>query len=120
MCDASNYVIGAALAQHEGKIPYVIAYASKTQDGAQSNYTTTEKELLAIDRSGSQNLVADHLSCLEHTKGDTTPINDSFPLDGLHAISEVVPWYAPMANYLVSRTFRPNLNKHQKDKLKSE
>jgi len=105
-------------------------------DGAQSNYTTTEKELLAIvfaldkfrayllgskvvvysdhaalkyllakkeskprliiwvlllqefdleikDRSSSQNLVADHLSRLEHTKGDTTPINDSFPLEGL-------------------------------------
>ena len=43
MCDASNYAIGAALAQREGKIPYVIAYASKTLDGAQSNYTTTEK-----------------------------------------------------------------------------
>ncbi|XP_052116536.1 uncharacterized protein LOC127746657 [Arachis duranensis] len=48
MCDASNYAIGAALAQREGKIPYIIAYASKTLDGAQSNYTTTEKELLAI------------------------------------------------------------------------
>ncbi|XP_016195449.1 uncharacterized protein LOC107636457 [Arachis ipaensis] len=48
MCDASNYVIGVALAQREGKNPYVIAYASKTLDGAQSNYTTTEKELLAI------------------------------------------------------------------------
>nr|XP_025636156.1 uncharacterized protein LOC112730279 [Arachis hypogaea] len=48
MCDASNYAVGAALAQREGKNPYVIAYASKTLDGAQSNYTTTENELLAI------------------------------------------------------------------------
>lgn len=123
MCDASNYVVEAALAQREGKDPFIIAYASKTLDAAQSNYTTTEKELLAIvfaldkfrayllgakvvvysdhatlkyliakeesksrlihwilllqefdleikDRSGFQNLVADHLSHLEHIKND--------------------------------------------------
>ena len=48
MCDASNHAVGAALAQREGKDPFVIAYASKTLDAAQSNYTTTKKELLAI------------------------------------------------------------------------
>ena len=48
MCDASNHAVGAALVQREGKDPFVIAYASKTLDTAQSNYTTTEKELLAI------------------------------------------------------------------------
>ena len=32
----------------------------------------------------------------------------------------MVPWYAPIANYLVSRTFPPNLDKNKKDKLKSE
>ena len=57
------------------------------------------------DRSGNQNLVADHLSRLEHIKDDSTPINDNFPFDSLHAVSEVVPWYAPVANYLVSHTF---------------
>ncbi|XP_015934021.1 uncharacterized protein LOC107460198 [Arachis duranensis] len=145
MCDVSNYAVGAALAQCEGKDPYIIAYASKTLDGVQSNYTTTVKELLAIvfaldkfrayllgtkvvvysdqaalkyllakkeskprlicwilllqefdleikDRSGSQNLVAYHLSRLEHIKSDSTPINDAFPLDSLQAIFEVVPW----------------------------
>ncbi|XP_057719581.1 uncharacterized protein LOC130934008 [Arachis stenosperma] len=135
MCDASNYAVGAALAQREGKDRFIIAYASKTLDAAQSNYTTTDKELLAIvfaldkfrayllgtkDRSGSQNLVADHLSHLEHIKNEATPINDAFPFDSLHAISEVVPWYAPVANYLVSHTFPPNFTKHQRDKLKSE
>jgi hypothetical protein len=48
MCDASDYAVGAVLGQHEGKLPHVIYYASKTLMDAQVNYTTTEKELLAV------------------------------------------------------------------------
>jgi len=48
MCDASDYDVGAVLGQHEGKLPHVIYYASKTLMDAQVNYTTTEKELLAV------------------------------------------------------------------------
>jgi len=48
MCDASNYALGVVLAQKIDKQPRVIYYASRTLDVAQSNYTTTEKELLAV------------------------------------------------------------------------
>ncbi|MCI57794.1 hypothetical protein A2U01_0079045, partial [Trifolium medium] len=48
MCDASNYAVGAVLAQRVDKAAHVISYASRTLDSAQANYTTTEKELLAI------------------------------------------------------------------------
>ena len=48
MCDASDYAIGDVLGQREDKKDFVIYYASKTLDSAQSNYTTTEKEFLAI------------------------------------------------------------------------
>ncbi|XP_071939643.1 uncharacterized protein [Coffea arabica] len=48
MCDASNFAVGAVLGQKEGRASYVIYYASRTLDGAQCNYSTTEKELLAI------------------------------------------------------------------------
>ena len=48
MCDASNYALGAILAQKIEKLPQVIYYASRTLDVAQANYTTIEKELLAI------------------------------------------------------------------------
>jgi hypothetical protein len=48
MCDASDYAVGAVLGQHEGKLLHVIYYASKTLMDAQVNYTTTEKELLAV------------------------------------------------------------------------
>jgi hypothetical protein len=48
MCDASDYAVGAVLGQHEDKLPHAIYYASKTLMDAQVNYTTTEKELLAV------------------------------------------------------------------------
>ena len=48
MCDASDYAIGAVLGQREDKKAFVIYYPSKTLDSAQANYTTTEKEFLAI------------------------------------------------------------------------
>ena len=48
MCDASDLAVGVVLGQRaEGK-PYVVYYVSKTLNEAQRNYTTTEKELLAI------------------------------------------------------------------------
>jgi len=48
MCDASDYAVGAVLGQRKGSIPCAIYYASKVLDPAQMNYTTTEKELLAV------------------------------------------------------------------------
>ena len=48
MCDASDYAVGAVLGQKKEKALHVIHYASKTLDDAQINYTTTEKELLAV------------------------------------------------------------------------
>src|SRR3954465_7926069 len=48
MCDASNYTIGAVLGQRNNKIFHVIYYASRTLNGAQLNYATTEKEFLAV------------------------------------------------------------------------
>ncbi|XP_019057336.1 PREDICTED: uncharacterized protein LOC104807112 [Tarenaya hassleriana] len=48
MCDASDYAVGAVLGQRQNKVLHAIYYASRTLDDAQVNYTTTEKELLAV------------------------------------------------------------------------
>ena len=48
MCDASDYATRAVLGQREEKKAFVIYYASKTLDSAQSNYTNTEKEFLDV------------------------------------------------------------------------
>ncbi|GJX64131.1 reverse transcriptase domain-containing protein [Tanacetum coccineum] len=48
MCDASDYAIGAVLGKRIEKHFRPIHYASKTMTEAESNYTITEKEMLAV------------------------------------------------------------------------
>ncbi|GKF22297.1 reverse transcriptase domain-containing protein, partial [Tanacetum coccineum] len=48
MCNASDYTVGVVLGQRIGKHFKPIHYANKTMNKAQENYTTTEKELLAV------------------------------------------------------------------------
>ncbi|GJW05791.1 reverse transcriptase domain-containing protein [Tanacetum coccineum] len=103
---------------------------------AQTNYTVTQKELLAVvyafekfrsylvlllheftieihDKKGAENLAADHLSRLENPyQGDHVgmEINDNYPHESLSMISlnpdNKPPWFADIANYLVGNTGR--------------
>ncbi|KAL4297029.1 hypothetical protein GQ457_12G014460 [Hibiscus cannabinus] len=199
MCDASDYAVGAVLGQRKGRIFHPIYYASKTLNDAQVNYTTTEKELLAvifafekfrsyligakvtvytdhsaikyllsnkdakprlirwilllqefdveiIDRKGTENQVADHLSRLENKDmADTTlEIKETFPDEQLlaattksavmedtliAAITEFIasaddladttaPWYADFINYIVSGVIPHQLNYQGKKRFK--
>ncbi|GJU27121.1 reverse transcriptase domain-containing protein [Tanacetum coccineum] len=75
MFDASDYAVGAVLGQQIEKKFGPIYYANKTINKAQENYTTTQKELLAVeftieikDKKGTKNLPADHLSRLENPR----------------------------------------------------
>nr|GFC42788.1 reverse transcriptase domain-containing protein [Tanacetum cinerariifolium] len=48
MCDANDYAVGAVLGQRIEKHFWPIHYTSKTINQAEANYTTTEKEMLAV------------------------------------------------------------------------
>ncbi|GJY10177.1 reverse transcriptase domain-containing protein [Tanacetum coccineum] len=114
MCDANDYAIGAVLGYRIEKHFRPIHYASKTMTEAESNYTTTEKEMLAvvyafekflsyiimnksiefyfkvIDTKGSENYAADHLSRLENPYEnvfDPKEISKNFPLETLNMVT---------------------------------
>nr|GFB26233.1 reverse transcriptase domain-containing protein [Tanacetum cinerariifolium] len=48
MCDTGDYAVGAVLGQRIEKHFQPIHYARKTMNQAEANYTTTEKEMLAV------------------------------------------------------------------------
>ncbi|CAL9006232.1 unnamed protein product [Prunus brigantina] len=128
----------AVLGQRKDKKPHVIYYASRTLNDAQLNYSTTEKELLAVvfaldkfrsyllgtkfdmeirDKRGCENVVADHLSRLVHEE-DPLPIPEAFPDEQLLTIEVSEPWYADIVNYIVSKQVPSTITRHQCNKLK--
>ncbi|KAL5548294.1 hypothetical protein UlMin_003525 [Ulmus minor] len=138
MCDASDVAVGAVLGQKRNRVFHSIYYASKTLQGAQLNYTVTEKELLAVvfafdkfrsylvgtkvivytDHSGTENQVADHLSRLEQNQENTEVINETFPDEQLFVLTQTKePWYADFANFLVSGLLPPDLTSQQKKRF---
>ena len=70
------------------------------------------------DKSGKENLVADHLSRIVQPE-DAIPIHDTFPDEHLFAI-QTPPWYADICNFMVTGKFPPELTRSQRDKIKKE
>ncbi|GJR35430.1 reverse transcriptase domain-containing protein [Tanacetum coccineum] len=145
MCDASDFALGAVLGQRHAKHFRPIHYASKTMNEAESRYTTTEKEMLAVkdskarllrwvlllqefdfdvvDTKGAENLAADHLSRLENPhKNELDPkeINEKFPLETLSLIAVLdasTPWFADIANYHAGNFVIKGMSTQQKRKF---
>ena len=63
---------------------------------------------------GSENLVADHLSPINQDglkRNDGVPINETFHDEHLlSVISKELPWYADIANYLMSGVLHYDLD----------
>ncbi|XP_076944047.1 uncharacterized protein LOC143614516 [Bidens hawaiensis] len=111
MCDASDSTVGAVMGQRVDKKPVVIYYASKTLSEAQLNYTTTEKELLAVVYAldkfrsyilGSKVVVySDHSAITLDGVDDPIEINEKF-LDEQLLVVSTAPSYAHYVNYLAT------------------
>ncbi|GKB31193.1 reverse transcriptase domain-containing protein [Tanacetum coccineum] len=122
-----DFLVFAVLGERiEGKFK-PIYYASKTLNNAQEHYTTTEKELLAVDakprlirwvlllqgfdieikdKRGAENLATDHLSRLKNPELSTfteEEIADEFPDEYLMALKTNInndePWYVMYLMY---------------------
>nr|GFC72386.1 reverse transcriptase domain-containing protein [Tanacetum cinerariifolium] len=96
MCNASDFAVGAVLGQRIEKHFRPIHYASKMMNQDETNYTTTEKEMLAVVYAFEK--FPDHLSRLENPYEnvfDPKEINEAFPLETLSKIAHndpSTPW----------------------------
>ncbi|GKF22632.1 reverse transcriptase domain-containing protein [Tanacetum coccineum] len=109
MCDASDFAIGAVLGQRKNKHFQPIHYASKTMNEAQTHYTTTEKELLAVV-----------LENPHQDKFENKEINEAFPLETLGSIAlkdDSTPWFADFANYHAGKFIVKGMSSQQKNKF---
>ena len=71
------------------------------------------------DKLGAENLVADHLSRLDNGESGNL-LCDCFPDETLYAITNLLPWYADMVNYIVIKTFPIDLSRAQKEKIRAQ
>nr|GEV15543.1 DNA-directed DNA polymerase [Tanacetum cinerariifolium] len=78
MCDASDFTIGAVLGQCKTKNFQPIHYASKTMTEAQTQYTMTEKEMLAVvlDLNNQSLKRSKELFKLHNPRVGSTTLND--------------------------------------------
>eukprot|EP00253_Pinus_taeda_P029423 PITA_29423 len=73
-------------------------------------------DLTIVDKPGKENVV-DFLSRLDLPAGEEGTVDDQMPDEHLFAILVLSPWFADIANYLVSAQFPPHLSSKEKRKI---
>nr|GEU46716.1 DNA-directed DNA polymerase [Tanacetum cinerariifolium] len=80
-----------------------------------------EFDITILDKKGSENLAADHLSRLENPHKDVLEnmdINENFPLETLESLSSnSTPWFADIANFHAGNFIKKGLTSQQKKKF---
>nr|GEU98535.1 DNA-directed DNA polymerase [Tanacetum cinerariifolium] len=125
MCDASDFVIGAVLRQRQEKHFRPIHYSIKTMTEAESNYTTIEKEMLAVVYAFEKcwSYLFMNKSIVEPTSNvlDPKDINKSFPLETLNLVStrgnSSTSWFADLRNYHAGNFVVKGMSSEKKSKI---
>ncbi|GKC97560.1 reverse transcriptase domain-containing protein [Tanacetum coccineum] len=142
MCDASDFAIGAVLGQRHEKHFRPIHYASKTMNEAESHYTTTEKEMLAVvyafEKLRSYLILNKSIVYMDHSALkylfakkdskerllrvlDPKEINEKFLLETLNMVTfsgdSSTPWFADYANYYAGNFIVKRMSSEQKNKF---
>nr|GFB84640.1 reverse transcriptase domain-containing protein [Tanacetum cinerariifolium] len=141
MCDASDYTVGTVLGQRIEKHFRPIHYASKTMNQAEANYTTTEKEMLAVvyafKKFRSYLIMNKSIVYTDHSaltylfakkdakarllqRFDPKEINETFPLESLNKVAHKdpsTPWFADLANYHAENFIIKGMTSQQKQKF---
>nr|GEV73534.1 reverse transcriptase domain-containing protein [Tanacetum cinerariifolium] len=80
-----------------------------------------ESDITILDKKGSENLAADHLSRLENPHKDVLEnkdINENFPLETLGSLtSQSTSWFANIANFYARNFIKKGLTSQQKKKF---
>ncbi|KAJ9553008.1 hypothetical protein OSB04_017053 [Centaurea solstitialis] len=123
MCDASDYAVGAVLGQRQ----------FGPNNDAQENYTTTEKELLAvvfaIEKFRSYLVLSKIIVYMDHSaikylfaKPDAKPrlirwilLLQEFDIETIG--EDPIPWYADFANYLAAGVLVKGMTHQQKGNI---
>nr|GEZ46809.1 reverse transcriptase domain-containing protein [Tanacetum cinerariifolium] len=143
MCDASDYAVGAVLGQRIKKHFRPIHYARKTMNQAEANYTTTEKEMLAVvyafEKFRSYLIMNKSIVYTDHSAlkylfskkdakarllqnpyenvFDPKEINGTFPLESLNKVTHKDPStssFADLANYHAGNFIIKGMTSQQK------
>ncbi|GJR78971.1 reverse transcriptase domain-containing protein [Tanacetum coccineum] len=121
MCDASDFAIGAVLGTHKSNHFQSDSFLLVGKRLLRWVLLLQEFDITILDKKGSENLAADHLSRLENPHRDVLEnkdINEHFPLETLGVISNgSTPWFADFANYHAGNFIIKGMSTQQKRKF---
>ena len=112
------YILGSHVVIHtnHAAIKYLMAKKDAKPRLIRWVLLLQEFDLEIKDKTGGDNVIADHLSILKRIAG--TEIVETFPHEQLFMLSVQTPWYADIVNYLAYGVMPFEFNYQQRRKLR--